>query len=277
MVRSRWEHGFSLVELMVAAGLLVLLVVIAADLLPDVLSSSSAENLNYQLNLDIQDIMDALEEDISLAGFRFLPPSINDDTFLALDSPGVNFLRMRCVTGSCELLVPAAESATTLTLSGYQLGADLIYTYEGYSGYLDVTAVNGNQVSLQTPLPRALPAETVLAEVISVEYQIVGTDLIRRVNGIEQSRAPIDPAGTSIRYVLDVSGDTGIPGDTSVVALLDNIRDDPNDQIDLERLLFVDIVLQLTRTGSVTRGKTIDVTERVTQRIAPLNLKTLGG
>ena len=271
-MHSRGERGFTLVEVLVASGLLVLLVFLATDLLPDVLSSRNSENLNYQVNQEAQRTLAALQRDIADAGFRFMPSSITDvdgNTLLALASPAVDYLRLRCATGTCQLLNPAAASTDTLILSGYRLGSNLIYTYEGDTGYLIVSAVDGNQVTIRPALPRGLPAGTVLAEIVTIEYQVSGTELIRRVNGDEQARLVIDPAGTSIRYILDVSGDPGhVPGDTA--------EDDRLDGGKLAKLLYVNISLQLTRTGSVSRGKSIGITDTVTQRIAPLNLKTYG-
>lgn len=272
-MHCRGERGFTLVEVLVASGLLALMVILATDLLPDVLSSRNSENLNFRMNQEAQRTLATLQEDIASAGFRFTPLSVTDvdgTTLFALVTPAVDFLRLRCATGSCQLLVPAAASDTTLTLGGYRLGARLIYTYEGNTGCLQVTAVNGNQVTINPALPLDLPAGTVLAEIVTIEYQVRGTELIRRVNGDERVMLAIDPAGTSIRFVLDDSIVNG-SGATTTVANLNSVTD-------LQRLLYVNVTLQLTRTGSVARGhdKFISVTDTVTQRIAPLNLRPYG-
>lgn len=277
-MRNRSERGYTLVELMVASGLLVVLVVIAVDLLPDIFTSRNTEFLNDRVNRESRRVLERLQNDIASAGFRFAPPIIPNDgdgnTLLALESPAKNHLRMRCVVGTCQLSEAAERLDTALILRGFENpGANLIYTYGGNTEYLIVTAVDPiggageSRASLKYPLGAALnpltpplPAGTALAEIATIEYQIVGGELIRRFNGIVQSRTPIDPEGTSITYVLNDDG--GI----KEVDLLS--------AGDLANLLHVNISLQLTRAGSTSRGKSISVTDTATQRITPLNLNT---
>lgn len=280
-MRGKGEHGFTLVELMVVAALLATLVVIATDAMIDVLHNRNRENLSYQLNQDAQRILDRMTRDIESAGFRFASPTalLATNGVVALDTPGANFLRMQCVTGIGQLASTANAGTITLILTPDSHlpspGGNLLLANDGRLAYVGVNGVNHDtrQVTI-TGLPNTFPAGTLVAAIDRIDYRVINGELARSVNGTVQWTVPVDTDGTSISYTLrtDTDGDGNRDeGETENRNLLDTAFPTSTD---LDNLLTVDITLQLRRATATTRGDRLEITQTVSQRATPLNLRT---
>lgn len=271
-MRGMGQRGFSLIELLLAAALLATVVVVGLDAMVDVMHNRNRENLSYRLNQEAQMVLDRMTRDIENAGFRF---ASSDDILAsfgiqAMDTPVVNHLRMSCVVGVAQLANDAVQGATTLDLQGTppSPGGAVLLTFAGDIEYTVVSSVNTatNRVTLSgTGLARAYPAGTLVASIARIEYEINGSQLIRRENGQVTSQVAVDPEGTSISFTwgedLDNNGEMENQFSGNLLT-----------QQRLANLLTVNVALQLTRTAGTTRGDNLSMTQTASQRIQPLNL-----
>ncbi|MCL6613021.1 MAG: hypothetical protein K6U03_00125 [Firmicutes bacterium] len=265
----RHSRGFTLLEVMLAAGLMAGLIIVVLDLLPDIFRTGRQEDTSQRLNWEARRLLDRIQSDIRTAGFRFLPPITTDGQGnpVAAIAGDTTSLTLRGIVAVGELAQPVASGDTQAFINGFNnlRNADfLIWTNNGLGGCRRLTAIaaGGGQVTVEPAgFPTALPAGTLVAAVRTVTYTLQNGLLSRRVNGAggavaEVEQYGVDPAVTSFQYLVN----------TTPPQLLNTLP------ANLNNLIAVHINLRMVRNVNLPGGSHTAISTTIQERVSPLNL-----
>lgn len=184
--------GFTLIETMVALGVFAIVAVVALSAIDNVTQDSRLTELRSQANEISRDTMMLLYQDIQNAGYQIndstatLPPiiSVTDNpalpyTLEIYSSNRVGRTSAESKTGDKYLSVENVASYEGLK-NGY-----IIYTFEGETQALQITAINSTIQFNKDPLKIGLPEGALIVAVDRIVYtydEATGV-LTRSING----------------------------------------------------------------------------------------------